>query len=227
MKRLSLWLLSVVPCLSAPDSLPLGVEVVTGYRSEYIQKGYRLAQDVFEAQIEAEIALSNEWVLNLGGWYAGATGDGSFSETAFFFDIAYDTPEWTAGVRTTFRDFDNALFEDGVEIQPVFVWHLHEDWDLSFSAAYDTGADGWYGAAEVEWTKPTGDSSFISVLAGTGVTSDWYRETGWHDVHARISWTYAINRHVAVTPFAGASVPLSSGEADGGIFGGVWFEVNF
>lgn len=227
MKRPLLWLLSASSCFAATEGPPLGVEVLGGYRSEYVQRGFRLARDVIEAQIQAEIALSNEWVLNLGGWYAGATGDGDFSETAAFVDFAYDTEAWTAGVRTTFRAQENSLFEDGIEIQPTFIWHIGEDWDFALSAAYDTGGDGWYGAAEIEWSRPTGESSFVSVLAGTGFAGGWYGNSGPHDLHARLSWTYAFNEHVAVSPFAGASVPLGSGDADGGLFGGLWFEVNF
>ncbi len=227
MKRSLLWLLSATSCLPAADDLPWGVEVVTGYRSEYAQRGFRLARDVIDAQIEMEIALSNEWILNLGGWYASATGNGDFTEAAAFFDLGYDTEAWTAGIRTTFRNYDHALFDDGVEIQPSFTWHLGEDWDFALSAGYDTGADGWYGAADVEWSKPTGESSFISVLAGLGIAEDFYGSSGWHDLHTRISWSYAINRHVAVTPFLGASLPLRSGPAASSLFGGVWFEVNF
>lgn len=208
-------------------STRLGVEVVTGYRSEYVYRGFKLADDVIDAQIEAEIALSNEWVLHLGASYATATGKGDFSETSGYLDLLYETPKWTAGIAATFHTDDGSLFRDGLDLAPTFAWHLSEDLDLKFGVAYDTGAEGWYGHLEAEWSKPLNKSSFITALAGTSVVHDYYGAEGWHDLYARLSYSYAINSHVAVTPFIGASLPVRSGPTEESLHVGLWFEVNF
>jgi hypothetical protein len=42
--------------------------VVTGYRTGSVHRGFEPAQDLIDVQAEAEIAISNEWLLNLGGY---------------------------------------------------------------------------------------------------------------------------------------------------------------
>ncbi len=230
MRRLLPALALLGPCTAAEDSvadMPLGIEVVTGYRTEYIHRGFKLAPDLLDVQAEAEIALSDEWVLNLGGYYGTATGDGDFTESAAFLDLRYETARWTAGIAATWRDYGDSFFKDGFDLNPGFTWHLTEDWDLGAGIAYDTGDGGWYGNLEAGWSRPTGEDSFVSAKAGTSVTEDYYGSSGWHDVYARLSWTYAFNRYVAVTPFAGTSIPMESGPERNRLYAGVWFEVNF
>jgi hypothetical protein len=243
MRRLLPVLSLLSPCLageSAPEStaatsgsgdsvsdIPIGIEVVTGYRSEYIHRGFKLADDLIDVQAEVEIALSNEWVLSLGGYYGTATGDEDFSEGAGFLDLKYDTAQWTAGLAMTYRDYQDSFFEDGFDLNPGFTWHLNDDWDLGAGVAYDTGDGGWYGNLEAAWAKPTGKDSFLSAKAGTSLTSDYYGSDGWHDIYARVSWTYAFNKSVAVTPFLGTSIPMESSPETDRLFGGVWFEVSF
>jgi len=238
-RRLLPFLATLSPCLAgtattvtpttptSDETLPIGIEVVSGYRSEYIHRGFKLADDLIDVQVQAEIALSNEWVLNLGANYGTATGDEDFAEAAAFFDLHYDTKLWTAGIATTWRSYNNSFFEDGFDLNPSFTWHINDDWDLGAGVAYDTGDGGWYGNIEAGWSKPLGKSSFIAVKAGTSLTSDYYGSNGWHDVYARLSWSYAFNDSVAVTPFVGSSVPMESSPESNRLIGGIWFEVNF
>lgn len=229
MRRLAAFLVLTAPCFaeSVSDDIPIGVEVLTGFRSEYIHRGFKLTNNLIDVQTEAEIALSNEWVLNLGGFYGTGTGRGDFSETAAFFDLRYEAENWTAGFATTFRDYQDSIFTDGLDLCPSFKWRLSDDWTIGTKVAYDTGDGGWYGNLEAAWSKPLSEDSFLSARVGSSWTSDYYESSGWHNSFARLSWTYAINDSVAITPFAGTSIPMSSSAERNRLFGGLWFEVNF
>lgn len=209
------------------SEVPLGIEVVTGYRSEYVFRGFSLGHQVLEVQLQAELALSDHWLLDLGAWYAGATGSGDFSEAAGFVDLAYQADLWEAGLAVTGHAWDHSLFRDGVDIAPYVAWLPSPDWRLGGQVAWDSGASGWYGDLSAEWSRPLGESAFVTLLGGTSWTSDYYSRSGWNDLFARLSLTYLVNRHVAVTPFVGTSVPTRSGPARERLFGGLWFEVNF
>lgn len=212
---------------AADDSLPLGIEVVTGIRSDYVHRGFQLSGSLIDIQAEAEISLSDHLLLNVGAFYGSATGSARFTETAVFFDLRHEADKWTAAFATTWRDYRDSFFSDGFDLSPSLTWHLTDDWDLAATAAYDTGDGGWYGSLDTTWSTPTGADSFFSTTIGTSWTDGYYGSNGWHDVHARVSWTYAINRSVSVTPFLGTSVPARSGPEKGRLFGGLWFEVNF
>lgn len=229
MKRCLPLMLALAAPLAAQqddDEIPLGIEVLSGFRSEYVFRGFGLADQLLEFQLEAEIALSDRWLLNLGGWYGTATGSGDFEEVAGYLDFSYDAEHWRAGLRTTARAYQHARFDDGLDLGPFVDWFPHDDWRLGGALHYDDAAGGWYGEAEAEWSRPLGEQSFIAVLAGLGVSSDYSGSDGFHDIHARASYTYLINRHVAVTPWIGTSIGLDDQLSDH-LYAGLWFEVIF
>jgi len=208
------------------DDLIYGIEVLTGYRSEYVDRGFKLADGLLEVQLGAEIALSNEWLIDFGGWFGTETGSGSFDQATAFFGVRYEADDWQTGLDLAYNSYSDLLFEDGVRVGPYFDWFFGDDWRVGTAVDYDSGAGGWYGKLEAEWSKPTGENSYVSVLGGLSATSDFYGESGGNDGFARLSWTYQVNRHVALTPFVGTSLTIDSGRSDR-IFGGLWFAVNF
>lgn len=226
MKRLLplLFLGSAVPGHAQDAEIPYGFEIVTGYRSEYVDRGFSLADDLIEFQAGAEIALSDEWLLDLGAWYG--TGSRDFEEIAASFGIRYDHDDWDAGLNAAWHGYRNSLFEDGIDVGPFVNWYPNDDWRIGSSVSYDSGPDGWYGNLEAEWTQVTGNTSFLSILGGISALSHYYGRGGFNDFYARIGWTYGVNRSVAFTPFVGTSVPLGS-DGSTRLFAGLWFEVNF
>lgn len=219
---------AVLPASAEADKeIPIGIEAVTGFRSESVWRGFKLGDSVIDFQLQAEIALSNEWRLDLGGLYATETGDGDFSESSFFVDLMYDADQFSTGVSITLHNFDHAILDDGVDIAPSFTWHATKNLDLTLGAAYDTGAEAPYVWLETEWTKPVSESSFVSLEAGTSWVDDYYGRSGWNDLYARASYTYAISKSVSVTPFVGISVPMEANPETDRLYGGIWFEVNF
>lgn len=226
MKRLlPLFFLGSAISGQAQDSeVPYGVEIVTGYRSDYVYRGFSLADDLIEVQIGTEIALSNEWLIDLGGWYGG--GSRNFEEVSAAFGIRYDQDDWDAGFNASWHGYQNSLFQDGVDFGPSINWRPSEDWRIGSAISYDTGPNGWYGNIEAQWSKPVGNSSFISILGGASATSNYYGRSGLNDFYTRIGWTYGVNKSVAFTPFVGSSVPLYS-DGSTRLFAGLWFEVNF
>jgi hypothetical protein len=211
---------------SASDrELKLGIEAVTGYRSEYIFRGIKLADNALDFQLQAEIALSNHWILNLGTWYAA--GSDKFTETAEFVELRYENKEFATGITLTGRQPKHSLLASGADVSPFFTWHATKDINLTAGFAYDTGAKGWYEYLEAEWTRPVTDSSFFSILAGASTVQNYYNRNGGNDAYARLEYTYNINRTVSLTPFVGTSVSLASRPGTDYLFGGVWFAVNF
>lgn len=220
---LFLLLATVAAHAESDNSIPLGIEVVTAYRSESVYRGFRLSQDALEAQAQAQIALSNDWLLDVGAWHTEETGNGDFSDTAAFIDLTYDTDKWALSLRNSFHNWDGTFFEDGTDHGLLFTWKLNEDWKLSTGAYYDTGADAWYANVEAGWSRPTGVDSFISANVGTSILNDYYGRSGWNDLYGKLSWTYNFNKSVALTPFVGTSI----GDEEQSLFGGLLFEVNF
>ena len=215
-------------CLAEIEgAMPIGIEAVTGYRTESIHRGFHLADDVFDFQLETGIALNNDWSANFGAWHATGTGEGNdFAEVSGFVDLRYDSQSYSAGWLLGYRDFSGSRFKDGWETGPFFTWRVNEDWDLNLEWLYDEGAEAYYGKAELEWSAALNDKSFITVTGGLSMVDDYYERNGWNDAAARFSYTYLIASNVSLTPFVGASIGLD-GNADDYVYSGIWFEVTF
>ena len=217
-------LLATASAHAQSDDLLYGAEAVTGYRTESIFRGFKLANDVLDVQLQTQVALSNQWLVDVGGYYA--TGSNGFEEAAAFADLTFDRETWNAGINFSARYFDHALFNSGLDVGPFLNLWINDDLRVGGRFTYDTGADGTYGAIETEWSKPLDEKSFVNVLAGVSRVNDYYDRRGMNDLYGRLSYSYEINRHVALTPYLGTSLPLTA-EASPRLFAGVWFEVNF
>lgn len=226
MKRWLPLLLAASGIAAAQDEIPYGVEFLTGYRSEYVDRGFDLSQDLIEVQIGSEFALSNHWLLQFGGWYGTGTGSGDFEAAEAFLGIRYETETWDAGIDTSFTSYDHRIFRDAFTAGPFFNWYPHRDWRFGGIIEFDTGTDGWYGAVEAGWSQPTGRKSFVRAHAGASAVSGFYGRNGLNDLYARLAWTYGFNRTVAITPFVGTSIALDSAGSNQ-LYAGLWFEVNF
>lgn len=211
------------------EDIQWGVEAVTGYRSNYVYRGFELSESTLDFQLEAEFALTNNLALNVGGWYATETGSGDFDEAAGFLKLHHQTTEHlTLGAGATYRDFNNSLFEEGVDVGAYATWHFCRGFGITLGGNYDTGAEGWYGNLETNWTKPLNEKAFFSLQTGVSAVDDYYGRDGFNDVYGRASLTYNISDTVSVTPFVGGSALLDSNDiGDDTAFGGIWFEVRF
>lgn len=228
----SAFALPLLPCLALPlaaeveSDLKLGLEAVTGFRSEYVQRGFSLSDALLDFQLEGEVALDDTSLLNFGGWFASEISD-DFGEAAAFLDFSKDLAESiTIGASASYHSYDNSFFEDGIDVGTSLTWFGGEEWDLSFHAHRDFGAEAWYANVEGGWSRRLSDEAFLSVTTGLSWVDDYYGSSGLHDYFGRVSVTYNINSMISVTPFVGWSLEIDDGDGDQ-LYGGLWFEVSF
>lgn len=231
-------LVCLLPCNVPADAnkdIQLGVEAVAGYRSGYDYRGFELAEDVIDFQIETEIALSNHTSLNIGSWYATENGEGDFDESAIFSHLRFEqTDKLTLGLSASYRHFGNSSsslgtdFEDGIDIGTFANWQLHDDLIATAGAYYDFGAEAWYSNIETRWSKVISDKTYISFNTGISYVDDYYGRDGMNDAYGRLSVTHHLSDTVSITPYVGGSLLLDSSDAgDDQAYAGMWFEVRF
>lgn len=218
------------------SELPIGIEAVTGIRSEYIHRGFQLSQRTFDFQLEGEVTLSENLYLGYGAWYATETSRGNFSETGAKLSLLKDMENYQWFSSVSYRELSNSVFDSGVEVTTGLDYLFSDkamgemntlSQKVGLLASYDSGADGWYAAFEYNAYQTFGENAYVSFKAGVSATSDYYNRDGLNDFYSRVSYTYNLTKQVSLTPFAGASLQLDDKNGKDFLYGGVWFEVSF
>ena len=117
MKHLTTVLLAVcffIPLLSAEleNDIPLGIEGVTGIRSDYVYRGFNLANVVMDFQVETEIVIGETLTLGAGGWLATEVSK-DFTEGAGFLDLHYSLHEnVTITTSTSYHAYHDSFFDN-------------------------------------------------------------------------------------------------------------------
>ena len=213
--------------------MPLGFESVTGFRSDYIHRGFELGESIFDFQVSGEAMIRDNVSIGYSAWYATETSSGDFSETGFKLSTTTDlgNSQWSNSL--TYRSLSNSALESGVDFTTKYSRLLATGTDdnsshtISFIGSYDTGAQGWYGAVEYGHYKPLDKNSYLSFKTGVSLTENYYDRSGFNDLYARISYTYHLTKQVSISPFLGTSLQLDTNNGSDHLYGGLWFEVSF
>lgn len=205
--------------------LTLGIETLSGLRSSYIDRGFKLAESTLEFQVESEVALGEGFSIPLAAWTIAESG-GDFSENAFSIGLQKDWEDFQISTFLDYRLFENSVFEDGFDLGLAAKWFLSDDWDLGAEARYNVAAEGSYFALEAGYSKPLNEDFFLSAEGGVSATASYFDRSGLNDLYGRLSLTYNVNSFLSLSPFVGFSIALDDDADDEG-YAGVWLAVSF
>jgi len=216
--------------LNAPQKasaeLKYGIEALTTWRSEYVYRGFELAENSMEFQIAGQVALSNTDTIDIGLFYGSATSDGDFSEAAAFIDFSRNIGDLTYAATLTLRDYTNSTFKSGADIGGSVSWAVNENIDLKGSVSYDTGAEGFYFEGKAGYYRQVTDDSYLTLDAGLGAVADYYSRNGIHHAFVKLAYTYNINDAVSVSPYLQMNLGIHD-QAENHLVAGAYFAVSF
>lgn len=219
--------------LAEGTQTPLGLEAVTGVRSNYIQRGFKVADQVLDFQLEGEVSLSNTLFLNYGGWYLTETDEGDYSELGFRLALTKNWDNWQLTGLTEYKDIDNSEFDSGFYLSSKLKYFFTQSesdkftHSLSLEVAYDTGAEGFFTELEFTTFYTVNKDSYLQLDLAATALNNYYDASGARDFNARLTYTYQLTDQVSISPFTEISVALKDRD-DGSLFAsGIWFEVSF
>ncbi|MGJ8657291.1 MAG: hypothetical protein ACSHX6_12650 [Akkermansiaceae bacterium] len=207
-----------------------GLEGLTTWRSEYMYRGFKLADKSMEFQLAGQVALSNTETIDIGLYFGTATGDGDFTEAGAFIDFSKNIGDLTYTAKLTLRDYANtqlkSQFKSGADLGGSVNWVLNDTIDFTALLTYDTGAKGAYGEIKASAYQEVSNSSYLLFSTGVGATADYYDRSGLHHIFAKLEYTYNISDSVSLSPFVATSIAIHD-EAENSLSGGVYFAVSF
>ena len=212
----------------AKDSdIKFGLEGLTTWRSEYIYRGFSLANQSLGFQLAGQVALSNTTTIDIGLHHDTATSDGDFSETGIYIDFAKNIGDLTYTTTLNLRDYTNStIFRSGADFGGNVKWAYNDTFDFTAQLSYDTGATGFYGELKASAYKNISLDSYILFSTHLGITSSYYGRTGLHQFQSKLEYVYNINDNVSISPYIGTSIGIHD-EAPDSIYSGLYFAVNF
>ena len=207
--------------------VPLGIEAVTGIRSNYIFRGIELSQTSLDFQVQAELVLNDKTSFHFGVSHL-AESSADFSETSPYLELSrYLRDDFLIGASFTYRDRNEGLLSSGFDFGLFSNYAINDDWLWRNEINFDFGEDAFYINTEIEWSHVINKDSFISIRTGLSYANGYLDRTGLNDFHTRLTYTYNISDVVSVTPFIGSTTTIASNNQNNTVFGGLWFEVIF
>lgn len=216
--------LSFLTPVMAQD-IPYGVELVSGLRAGYHQKGIELADDLIDLQLQSNITLSESSSLNITLWQ-GAEVSGDFQELGAIVGLTRSHDEFSYTGEISYMGYESPIAESGVEVSLGADYEIKDNVYFYGSLGYNTGAESIIGQVGASGSHRLTDDSFIEAKAEVNLASSYYSREGIYDLTARLSYTYNISTFLSVTPFTSGSAPLD-GEGDLDFSVGLWLEVFF
>ncbi len=218
---------SSVAFAEVDSEIPLGIEAVTGLRTDYVHRGFQLAESALDFQLEAEIILSNSNSLSLGFAHLSESGE-DFNETWSYLEFSHSfNKNLTSGASFTYRDRNESILQGGFDLGLFTSYSINDVWRWRNELNFDLGVDGVYLNTELEWSQIISNKSFVTIKAGLSWVSEYLERDGLNDFHTRLTYTYALSDQVSFTPFIGSSIQIGDKDADDILYGGLWFEVIF
>jgi len=206
--------------------IKFGIEALTTWRSEYIYRGFSLANQSLGFQLAGQVALSNTTTIDIGLHHDTAISDGDFSETGAYIDFSKNIGDLTYTGSLNLRDYTNSEFNSGADIGGKVNWAYNDTFDFTAQLSYDTGASGIYGELKASAYKDLSIDSYLLFNTGIGITSSYYDRTGLHHFQAKLEYVYNINDSVSISPYVGTSIGIDD-EAPDSIYSGIYFAVSF
>ncbi|HCN80449.1 MAG TPA: hypothetical protein DIS80_04910, partial [Verrucomicrobiales bacterium] len=110
------------------SEIPLGIEAVTGLRTDYVHRGFQLAESALDFQLEAEITLSNNNSLSLGFAHLSESGD-DFNETWSYLEFSHSfNKNLTSGASFTYRDRNESILQGGFDLGLFTSYSINDVW---------------------------------------------------------------------------------------------------
>lgn len=201
----------------------LGVQLMTGVRTDSIWRGREIAHQVLESQIASSFALNNDWALSGEFDYNHGFSSRETSHATLYSELQYYLgEEMTVGPLAAGQWFNNCVFRNGMDLGGVWRWNPTRDWETQVQCLYDTGQEGWYSQIAVTWQPLISESTAWQSTIALGGVKDYFGTSGANEVMLRTGFLIRMGAYFRLQPFIAYSWGVGN-ENTRRLYGGCWF----
>lgn len=219
------WAYQSVPSLTEStrrSPVFLGCSLMEGFRSNYVYRGWKLGDQVWESQFAFSGALDNDWAFSGEADYLRGFDGNEFGQTIMYGELMYYVgDECTLGISVARNWFDKTVLKSGTENGVHLHWSPTASWYIHTFAVYDYAQDGFYGQAAVTWQPLIFQSTaWVSTIA-VGVASTYHGVSGLQDLMVRTGPLFRLGEAFRLQPFVAYYQGLAHG-IDNHVSVGAW-----
>ena len=207
--------------------IQLGIQLMSGYRTNAIWRGVPIAEQVGEFQIASSVAVSNNWALAGEFDYARGFVGQKGSHSTLYSELQYYLgEEMTLGPLVAGQWYRNCDFKNGLDTGIVWRWTPTRDWESQAQALYDSGQKGWYGQLAITWQPLISESTAWQTTVALGGAKDYLGTNGTNDATLRTGCLIRLGASLRLQPFIAYSWGFGNKNTRC-FYGGLWFVWQF
>lgn len=205
-----------------PQVSPLNAvttEVTAGYATDYIWRGVKRGENLFEGGLQFGLSLDQNTTVTLGA-YGAEADDFDQTEVDFNAGVAYDFGLVTGTAEYTYYGYNDALGEDQQEVAVGLEYEL--PYEIKSSLKYFISLEGDNGGySEFALSKSVNIAENQYILGS--VTQGFLVEEGeFAHTTASLSYNYRFASGITASPFVAYSFGQEGvGDVDAGFIAGV------
>lgn len=190
----------------------LGGSLMQGARSNYVYRGRKLGDQVWESQVAFSGALSNDWAVSTEVDFLRGFAGIEFNQTIAYGELMYYVGnECTVGVSVARNWFDNTMLKSGSEHGLHLHWSPTPDWYIHSCVVYDYGQEGFYGQASASWQPLILESTAWVSTVSLGASSSYHGVSGLQDFMVRTGPLFRMGAAFRLQPFVAYYQGLAHG----------------
>lgn len=180
----------------------VGVEALSGFRSDYVYRGEYVAESSIEFQISGGVALDDYWYMQGEFFYLNECESSPFRQTQLLGELNYYlNTESTLGYYVAGQDYDKSLLESGIEQGVVWRWNPSLNWGMMAKMLYDSGQEGAYAEMRATYMPLIAENLAWVNCAQVGCAINYADIDGIKELMLRTGLSWAVDESWKVEPY--------------------------
>ena len=191
-------------CAVNAADIPIGIEWLSGLRSEYLHRGIQNAGSLTELQLQSSYSLSQDESVELSLWQLGGR-ESSFAEYGVELGYAQSLGRYSMTPSVRYREIEEGVETSTAELGFELSYRWSDDFATSFEASYQEAEAAILASLSAEYSYVLTDDSYVVGQLSIHSADDYHGLSGLYDVTGTLRYIHHINDFLTVTPFAQVS----------------------
>ncbi len=180
----------------------MGIEALTGFRSDYVFRGEYVAESSIEFQLSGGVALDDYWYVQGEFFCLNECEHSPFRQIQLLGELNYYlNTESTLGCYVAGQEFDRTILKSGIEQGVIWRWNPSLNWGIKAKIFYESGQDGTYAEMRATYMPLIAENVAWVNCAQVGCAINYADTDGIKELMLRTGLSWAVNESWKIEPY--------------------------